>query len=546
MTITQKIMIVDDEVEYIRKPLVRQLKRAFPKYDYLEAGNGKEALKLLETEQPVLVILDIMMPVMNGLDTLKVMKEQGCLETTNVLVYTASADQTIHLEMLAIGAMDVLNKTAPMEELNARIGNHLLLAQRSEALKEAMNALNAATKRELHKVNFALNHTPLSILITNSSGIIEYANKATFDFYGLTEDEVLGKTPTIFSSGETPLNVYKNLWATISSGNSWHGEIKNRLRSGNDVWERLMISPIISDDGIITHYLGIHEDITEKKIEEQKRAVLEMELAHAQKFEAIGLLAGGIAHEINTPAQYVGDNLSFIELTSEQLLNLLHRCLNALGIDGGTHRPNGLTDDISSYIDEIDLDYLMAELPLAIQQSREGINQVAKIVLAMKDFSHPGTQEKSLIDINRAIENTLIIARHEWKYTASVETDLDSTIPYVMGYEGGLNQALLNIIVNAAHAIAEVSDRTSGEIKISTEVIDDRVIIRIKDNGAGIPLQVRDKIFVPFFTTKDIGKGTGQGLAISYDIIVLKHGGKLSFDSEAGQGTTFIIELPKE
>ena len=193
----------------------------------------------------------------------------------------------------------------------------------------------------------------------------------------------------------------------------------------------------------------------------------------------------------------------------------------------------------------MDLEYLEAEIPKAISESLDGISRVSEIVNAMKEFSHPGAQSKTNIDLNHAIQTTLTVARNEWKYNAEMEVDLSANLPLVPCLPGEMNQVFLNLIVNAAHAIEEkFSGKGTGRIKIKTQQEGNWVIIRISDNGNGIPENIRNKIFDPFFTTKKVGKGSGQGLAIAHSVIVNKHQGELNFESEVGKGTTFIIKLP--
>ena len=200
-------------------------------------------------------------------------------------------------------------------------------------------------------------------------------------------------------------------------------------------------------------------------------------------------------------------------------------------------------------LDQADAAYLLEEIPRAIDQTLEGVGRVAALVNAMKEFSHPDTKEKSLLDLNRAIAGTLTVARNEWKYVAELETDFDPSLPPVSCHPGEFNQVILNLIVNAAHAIGDVArqgGRKMGTIRVQTRKCADWAEIRIEDTGTGIPEKVRSRIFDPFFTTKEIGKGTGQGLAIARSVIVDKHGGSLHFETEEGRGTTFIVRLPYE
>jgi two-component system NtrC family sensor kinase len=194
------------------------------------------------------------------------------------------------------------------------------------------------------------------------------------------------------------------------------------------------------------------------------------------------------------------------------------------------------------------LPYLRAEVPRAVEQSLEGIGRVTSIVQAMKEFSHPGTAEKTSFDINRAIRSTVTVARNEWKYVADVELQLSDEIPFIPCLPGEFNQAILNLVINAAHAIGEALEGTDqkGKIVVKTRAVEGHVEISIADTGRGIPESIRDKVFNPFFTTKEVGKGTGQGLAIARSVIVEKHGGRLFFESSENVGTTFFIWLPLE
>ena len=195
--------------------------------------------------------------------------------------------------------------------------------------------------------------------------------------------------------------------------------------------------------------------------------------------------------------------------------------------------------------EEVELDYLAVEIPQAIKQSLEGIERVSKIVLSMKAFSHPGSDHKELVDINHAIQSTITVSRNEWKYNAELKTDFDEKMTAVPCYVGEFNQVILNIIINASHAINDARQGDEmGTISISTRQEEEFAEVRISDTGSGMPESIKKKIFEPFFTTKGVGKGTGQGLAIAYSVIVENHGGSLDVESAPGVGTTFIIRLP--
>jgi signal transduction histidine kinase len=267
------------------------------------------------------------------------------------------------------------------------------------------------------------------------------------------------------------------------------------------------------------------------------------QLIQSRKMEAIGQIAAGVAHEINTPTQYIGDNLTFLREAFDSLLkavNMTFKMLNA------AKETSNVIQEINRSLDQVDFPFISQNIPQAIEQSLEGVKRVAHIVRAMKEFSHPTANTPEEADINHIINNVLIISRSEWKYVADVETELDPSMPPVVCFPNELSQTILNLVVNAAQAISEGIQRNSmekGVIKIATRHENGRAEIRVIDNGPGISSEIQTKIFEPFFTTKEIGKGTGQGLYLAYTTIVKKHQGTLSFESQAGQGATFIIGL---
>ncbi len=271
------------------------------------------------------------------------------------------------------------------------------------------------------------------------------------------------------------------------------------------------------------------------------------QLLLAQKMESIGQLAAGVAHEINTPTQFVGDNTRFLKDTFEQLapaLGQVRRLLETV-IAGGDCE--GEAKAVKELFEEIELDYILEEFPTALDQSIEGLQRVSTIVKAMKEFSHSGSSEMALADLNRSLETTVNVASHEWKYVAEVEKDFDADLPHVYCHAGEIAQVLLNMIVNAAYALREKLDEKAGEkgvIRLSTRHAGKVVEIRVSDTGAGIPEEIRQRIFDPFFTTKAVGDGTGQGLSMAHKVVVQEHHGTISVESEVGVGTTFIIRLP--
>jgi len=287
---------------------------------------------------------------------------------------------------------------------------------------------------------------------------------------------------------------------------------------------------------------GMMLDVTD-----QRR--LENELAQAQKLESVGRLAAGVAHEINTPVQFVSDSVSFVREAMDDLSEIVDKYRELRNV---TQNENNMGADVAAAAkaaeeaeDDADLDYILENAPVALDRARDGLGRVAAIVRSMKEFAHPDRKEMTQVDINQAIKSTLVIATNEYKYVAEVETAFGD-IPQVNCYAGEINQVVLNLVVNAAHAIGDVVKGTQnkGRIRVATRVLDDQVEISIADSGKGIPVEVRSRIFDPFFTTKEVGKGTGQGLAIARSVVVEKHGGTLHFETEVGVGTTFYIRLP--
>jgi PAS domain S-box-containing protein len=530
-------------------------------------------------------------------------------------------------------------------------------------------------EERLRMLSCAVEQGLSSIVITDTQGRIEYVNPYFEKATGYSAAEVIGRNPRIIKSGTQSVEFYKDMWSTLVAGREWSGDLQNRRKNGELFWERATMSGIRNEQGIITHYVAIKEDITERKraeeaqheseallkavfsgasdailllcdnklidcnskalemfgyskeellklhpaefsppeqpdgrdsatsagehiqkalqngscqfewihrrkdgacfpaevllsafvfqgrsiihgsvrdVSEKKKAELERRELEARlqltnKLESVGSLAAGVAHEINTPTQFISDNVRFLTGAFAQLELILasHRRLVA--------QAAGYTDcgqvlaDIKATETENELEYLIDEIPRCLEQSLDGLRRIGKIVGSLKEFSHPGGEEKSHANINRAIETTVGVSRHEWKYVADVVTELDPSLPKVNCVIDEINQAVLNLIINATHAIEEANKKTGatrGLITIRTRQDAGNVIIEVQDSGTGVPEHVRDRVFEPFFTTKPVGKGTGQGLAIVQAVIVKKHRGNVSFTTEMGKGTTFFLSLP--
>ena len=306
-----------------------------------------------------------------------------------------------------------------------------------------------------------------------------------------------------------------------------------RLKAPQDI-RFALVTPVALQEGggQPKGYWLLFLDITERRM-------LESQLLQTQKLEAIGQLAAGIAHEINTPTQYVMNNMWFIKEGVENLHLALDACRNG---SAGC----GVRDALASREDELQIPFYLDELPSAISETMQGLDRISAIVNSVKQFAHPGHDRHQEVDLNELIEKTVTLSRNEWKYVAELAVDLDPQLPRVVCSSQGIGQVLLNLVVNAAHAVMDVSGEGGrpGRITIGTRRRGEWVDIRVADNGSGIPVHARDHIFEPFFTTKSVGKGTGQGLFIAHRVVVKEHGGVIRFETESGQGTTFIISLP--
>jgi len=271
------------------------------------------------------------------------------------------------------------------------------------------------------------------------------------------------------------------------------------------------------------------------------------QLVEAKKLEAIGGLAAGIAHEINTPAQFISDNLVFVK---EAVGSLLKVAQSVTCILDATKATTDALRELKPLIEETDLQYLVDNIPEALDQSLSGIRRVAEIVRVMKEFSHPGTRDREFVDLNRVIRNTLTLTRSKWEQVAEMVTDLDPSLPTVSCFANELHQAIFNIVINAAHAIAarpkQEGPDGKGTIRVCSRKIDGQVEIRISDTGTGIAKEIESLIFAPFFTTREVGEGSGQGLFQAYSAIVKRHGGTLTFESQPDSGTCFVITIPLE
>ncbi len=424
--------------------------------------------------------------------------------------------------------VDILLTVIPYEGRNII---HAVLRDISDRKNEEMERVRLTT---------AIEQAAESIMITNAKGDILYVNPAFEELNQFTRNDVLNQNASMLYSDKYENDWLEEMENTVFGGKVWQGKMDLMRKDGTTYKAESTISPVRDNAGIVINFVYVSRDVS-------KEINMELQLRQAQKMEAIGELASGIAHEINTPTQYIGDNIRFFRDSFEDLKQLLDEYQKFLSLDIDDDAAKALQESTQKVIEDIDLAYLEEEVPLAIGQSLDGNARVAEIVRAMKEFAHPGSEECIAIDINNSIKNTISVARNEWKYVAEIETDLAPDLPMLTCYPGSLNQVILNLVVNAAHAIGDTLDENGtekGTITLTTSHDKSHLEIRIGDSGCGIPEENRVKIFDPFFTTKAIGKGTGQGLSIAHSVVVEKHLGTIEVESEIGKGTTFIIRIP--
>lgn len=386
-----------------------------------------------------------------------------------------------------------------------------------------------------------------AVVTVDKDGMILSVNEMAMRAFGYTEEEMLGKQHhdmfhhTLEDGSEYPW-FFCPVYAAIEDGSSHH-------ITGDQFWDKsgasfsvdCIVSPTRDDSGTISGATIIFRNLTEMRLQEAKRI-------HGMKLESIGELASGIAHEINTPIQFIGSNMAFLAESFNDLLSLLnqYRDLKDNLVEQGLL--SARVAAIEEEEDNIDIEFLKEEIPLAIEQTSGGVDRVAKLVLGLKGYSHSAdNSQKRETDINEVISNTLIVCTNAYKYVAELETDLGQ-LPVIKVHAGDIGQVILNLVVNAAQAIeAKKGDSgTMGTIKVTSCKDGDDLLISVGDTGGGIPQSVAGRIFDPFFTTKEVGSGSGQGLAIARNIIHDKNGGDLSFETEEGVGTTFYIRLPIE
>lgn len=507
-------------------------------YEVILAHDGEAALNIFQAPYPPdFLILDWEMPKLTGIDVCQVIRKLQTKVHPYIIMVTSNVDTTHAVQALESGADDFVPKNADENELQARVAVGIRTLHLQQKLAQAVSLQSKSIKKQ-QKLSTDLQKTLMEVEgLVSALPVVLIGLTPTLHIYRWNAiAECTFQLPASSMEG-TQLEKAEIDWSweEISKGidtcmshksSVILQEIPYTNPEGSHRILQVSINPISHITEEKPKLLLLAEDITARK-------TLQNQLNLAQKMESIGHLAAGVAHEINTPIQYIGDNLRFLTESMPEIFKILE------GYTKGKTAESGKID--------VDLDFLTQEIPMAMEQSLSGADQVAKIVAAMKDFSHPGTESKMPVNINSTIDSALTVAKNQWKTVAKVVTNFEDSIPPVPCLPGQFHQIILNLIINASHAIADrikEDDSHAGVITVTSQTAGNYVDIRVQDNGIGIPEEIREKIFNPFFMTKQVGKGTGQGLDIVHDVVVTNHHGKLGLETEVGKGSTFIISFP--
>lgn len=530
------ILIVDDEA-----PILKLLEKflSIDEHTCVGVQSVPEALKAMESQRFDVIITDWKVGKESGMDLLRHASDH--FPETGRMMMTGHNSMEAAQEALAIGVYGYLHKPLGKEMVRISVQNalhHMNLENHMQAcLKEAQEEVFEKNR----KLEAILNNIDIGVIMVDEEMNILTYNKTMEKMFPKISDqathrcfEIIPEEAPATSPVDCPMVKAFETKKTV-----YHDRI---IHTSEGVREfKISTIPITGSSGEPDGGIIIFHDVTDI-MENQK------DISDTNKLVAVGQLAAGIAHEINTPTQFLGDNIRFLKESFEELQPLFNINNDISGIaDNDPALLKKLITKLKEEVENVDLEYLAEELPIATSQSLEGVQRVSQIVKAMKDFSHPDESEKSLNNINELLRTTLIICKNEWKYVAQIQYELDENLPHIECVPSELSQVFLILIVNAAHAIEEkmaAGENTLGHISVGTRKCEnEEVEITIQDTGAGIPADIQEKIFEVFFTTKKRGKGTGQGLSLARKLID-NHNGNLTFSSEVNKGTKFHIRLP--
>jgi PAS domain S-box-containing protein len=524
------LLVEDDEDDYV---LTRSMLRADGRTNFDVDVDWEQsyptALSAAQTGVHDLYLVDYRLGERTGLDLVR--EAWGADPPAPVILLTGQDDYEVDLEATELGVTDYLVKgtiDAPSLERTIRY-----------AIRQHRAMLELRRGEERWRT--LLTHIQAIVILVDPNGVVSYTSPSVTRWLGYEAEELLGEALTVISHPEDAQALASACEQSVPAAPL---SLNHRLMTKDGIWRWLDSTLVcLREDALVGAVLLVGRDVTERVALEEERDRLEFDRRVSHHLEAVGHLAAGIAHEINTPLQFVGDSVTFLKEAVDELLGLTASYRDALYSEAPIPVEQRRIA-MREAEERADVEYLCERIPAAFARTSDGIARVRSIVQAMKRFSHAATTEVAPADINEAIETTLAVCRNEYKYVANVTVDLGD-LPDVTCNIGELNQVFLNLIINAAQAIEEKMSGSGaqGEIRISTRVDGSEVVIEVADDGSGIPTELQDRIYQPFFTTKEVGKGTGQGLALARATIE-RHSGSLECASSLGHGTTFTIRLP--
>lgn len=496
-----RVLIVDDS-PLDTDLIIRELNGSFAT-EYRRVDTAEEMLDALRGATWDIVISDYVMPRFSGLDAIALLGSEDC--TIPLIVVSGKIEDEAAVETMRAGASDYI-----LKDNLAR----LVPAIRRELEETKVRRQKKKAEDELRKLSHAVEQSPVSIIITDRNGTIEYVNPKFTRMTGYEAAEAIGQTPRLLKSGKIPDSEYRKLWETITSGREWHGELINRKKNGDLFWERASISAIRDASGTITHFVGVKEDISEQRQAEENHKQAMNQLRQAQKMEAIGQLAGGIAHDFN----------NLLTVINGYSTLLLHE----------------MPAD----------DPFRAE----VEQILKAGERAADLTHQLLAFSRRQMLEPKVINVNHLVKNLEKMLKRLIRENIVMETRLSDKLGVVKADPGQVEQIIMNLLVNARDALENGGTITieTGDVELDKAFVAENagavegsyVMLAVHDNGVGMTAETRRKIFEPFFTTKGQGKGTGLGLATVYGI-VKQSGGYIQVLSEPGKGSSFRVFFPR-
>jgi len=554
-----RALIVDDDVA-LCTTMARFLVRMG--YEVVTAHTGRDGGQCMQSGEFDVGLFDLHLPDASGRDLLIAFKEKS--PESEAIMLTGSGSLEVALEAIRSGAFDFIPKPFVLEQLERSLAR--LLERRKlqdvTALYRASHAIFATG--QIEKLPEVIVEVAMRVMAADTvSLLLPGVGDQLYIAHSYGLDPEVAKAVRVTVGKGVAGRVAESRTPMIIQGDVRQQAGFQGVTNSNGA-KSSIVYPLVSDQrlvGMLTfNRLNAarpyrHHDL-EKAGVLASQVLLSLETTRlvrqnltGEKLAAVGQLAAGITHEINTPIQFIGDSVTFLKRAIANLTALFAKCNELVDAAAAISDLAPLVGEIKAMEVELDIAYDIEEMPLAVNRTLEGVARVAEIVRAMKAFAHPDRKDKAQTSVNEVLVNTLTVARTECKYVAEMVTELGD-VPLVTCHAGEIGQVFLVLIVNAAHAIADtqtVKDGGKGTITVKTEPDGEHhVLVTIADTGNGIPVEIRERIFEPFFTTKEVGKGTGLGLPIARALVTEKHGGSLTFSTEIGRGTTFCVRLPIE